>query len=192
MRLAYIRVSTVEQNTDRQVIEADKTFTDRVSGANTNRPALTQLKDHVRSGDIVICHDISRLARNLLDLKELITLFTDKGVSVQFLKEAMTFSADKTNPMNELMLNLLGAVYQFERDIMKQRQAEGIAIAKKKGVYVGRSTSMRLKSSIIESYKSGTSQRNIARDLDTSLSNVQRVIKAHKNKIESDLSLAVT
>jgi DNA invertase Pin-like site-specific DNA recombinase len=187
MRLAYIRVSTVEQNTDRQVIEADKTFTDKVSGANTNRPALKQLKDHVRSGDIVICHDISRLARNLLDLKELITFFTGKGVSVQFIKEAMTFSSDKSNPMNELMLNLLGAVYQFERDIMKQRQAEGIAIAKKKGVYVGRNTSMRLKSSIIESYKSGTSQRNIARDLETSLSNVQRVIKAHKNKTSYDL-----
>ena len=143
MKLAYIRVSSVEQNTDRQVIEADKTFIDKVSGANTNRPELVKLKEHARTGDIVICHDISRLARNLKDLKELVEFFTGKGVAVQFLKENMIFSADKTNPMNELMLNMLGAVYQFERDIMKQRQAEGIAVAKAKGVYKGRSTSMR-------------------------------------------------
>jgi len=179
MKLAYIRVSTTEQNTDRQIIEADKTFIDKVSGANTNRPELIKLKDHARAGDIVICHDISRLARNLKDLKDLIEFFINQGVAVKFLKENMIFTADKQNPMNELMLNMLGAVYQFERDIMKQRQAEGIAQAKLKGVYKGRTTSMRLRSAILDAYKNGTSQRNIAKDLETSLSTVQRVIKAH-------------
>ncbi|MEL0630727.1 recombinase family protein [Psychromonas aquatilis] len=183
MKLAYIRVSTTEQNTDRQIIEADKTFIDKVSGANTNRPELIKLKEHARAGDIVICHDISRLARNLKDLKDLIEFFIGRGISVQFMKENMIFTADKQNPMNELMLNMLGAVYQFERDIMKQRQAEGIAQAKAKGVYKGRSTSMRLKAAIIDSYKSGVPQRKIASNNEISLSTVQRVIKAHKKEL---------
>jgi len=180
MKLAYLRVSTIEQNTDRQIIEADKTFIDKVSGANTNRPELIKLKEHARSGDIVICHDISRLARNLKDLKDLIEFFIDKGVAVKFLKENMVFSANKQNPMNELMLNMLGAVYQFERDIMKQRQSEGIAQAKANGVYKGRTTSMRLKGEIIAAYKETIPQRTIAQNLDTSLSTVQRVIKQYK------------
>ncbi|MCG6202767.1 recombinase family protein [Psychromonas antarctica] len=180
MKLAYIRVSTIEQNTDRQVIKADKTFTDKVSGANTDRPELIKLKEHARAGDVVICHDISRLARNLKDLKDLVEFFIDRGVAVKFIKENMRFTADKQNPMNELMLNMLGAVYQFERDIMKQRQAEGIAQAKVKGVYKGRSTSMRLKAAIIEEYKQGTPQRKIANNLDTSLSTVQRIVKSYK------------
>lgn len=180
MKLAYIRVSTTEQNTERQVIKADKIFIDKVTGANINRPELIKLKEHAREGDVVICHDISRLARNLKDLKELIEFFINQGVAVQFLKENMIFTADKRNPMNELMLNMLGAVYQFERDIMKQRQAEGIAAAKSKGIYKGRTTSMRLKSEIINEYKKGTPQRKIASLLNTSLSNVQRIIKAEK------------
>ncbi|MEJ6080406.1 recombinase family protein [Vibrio sp. 1-Bac 57] len=183
MKLAYLRVSTIEQNTDRQIIEADKTFIDKVSGANTNRPELIKLKEHARSGDIVICHDISRLARNLKDLKDLIEFFIDKGVAVKFLKENMVFSANKQNPMNELMLNMLGAVYQFERDIMKQRQAEGIAQAKAKGVYEGRSSSMRLKADIINEYKEKIPQRTIANNLGTSVSTVQRVIKKYRLNI---------
>ena len=180
MKLAYLRVSTTEQNIDRQIIEADKTFIDKVSGANTNRPELIKLKEHARHGDIIICHDISRLARNLKDLKELIEFFISKGAAVKFLKENMLFTADKQNPMNELMLNMLGAVYQFERDIMKQRQAEGIAQAKAKGVYEGRSTSMRLKADIINEYKEKIPQRTIAKKLDTSVSTVQRIIKEYK------------
>lgn len=180
MKLAYIRVSTTEQNTDRQIIEADKTFIDRVSGVKTNRPELIKLKDHARAGDIVICHDISRLARNLKDLKDLVEFFIARGVAVKFIKENMLFTADKQNPMNELLLNMLGAVYQFERDIMKQRQAEGIAQAKAKGIYKGRTTSMRLKARIIDEYKEGITQRKIANNLDTSLSTVQRIIKAYK------------
>lgn len=138
MKLLYIRVSTTDQNTARQEIEADKTFIDKVSGSTINRPQLDALKEYAREGDTVMVHDISRLARNIRDLIETIEFFNDKGVAVEFKKEAMTFTADKSNPMNSLMLNLLGSVYQFEREMMLERQREGIEKAKLAGKYKGR------------------------------------------------------
>jgi DNA invertase Pin-like site-specific DNA recombinase len=182
MKLVYIRVSSTDQNTDRQDIEGDNYFVDRCSGGNTTRPELDNLKKHVRSGDEIHVHSIDRLARSLADLNALIEYFTEKGCSVHFRKENLVFTSDKTNPMNELMLNLLGSVYQFERAILKERQREGIKKAKEKGVYKGRSTSIRLKSDIIESYYLKIPQRQIAKELSTSLSTVQRIIKAEKER----------
>ncbi|WP_299665079.1 recombinase family protein [uncultured Psychromonas sp.] len=184
MKIAYVRVSTVEQNTDRQEIEADKYYEDKASGTNTNRPQLKEMLDNLRKGDEVICWSIDRLARSITDLHSIIKTITDKGASVSFIKENMTFTGDKTNPMNELMLNLLGSVYEFETAIRKERQLEGIAKAKAKGIYKGRTTSDRLKSNIIEAYKDGIPQRAIAEKLNTSLSNVQRVIKSFRSSCE--------
>jgi DNA invertase Pin-like site-specific DNA recombinase len=138
-RIGYVRVSTTDQNTERQLdgIELDKTFEDKCSGSTTNRPALKAMLDYVRDGDTLYVHSLDRLGRNLHDLLLMVARLTDDGVTVIFVKQNLTFSGEP-NPMNDLMLGLLGAVAQFERAMIRERQAEGIAIAKRKGVYKGR------------------------------------------------------
>lgn len=137
--IGYIRVSSADQNTDRQLdnIELDRVFTDRTSGKNTDRPALTELLRYAREGDIVIVHSIDRLARNLDDLRRLVNDLTSRGVRIQFVKEALTFSGDDS-PMSRLLLSMMGAFAEFERAIIRERQREGIEKAKKKGKYKGR------------------------------------------------------
>ncbi len=139
-KVGYIRVSTVDQNTERQLngLELDKIFEDKCSGKDTNRPALEQLKEYVRDGDVIYIHDISRCSRNVADLLTLIKEFQSQGVAVKFVKENLLFDNDAANPMNELMLTILGAIYQFERSMLLERQREGIAIAKAAGKYKGR------------------------------------------------------
>ncbi|WDL96927.1 recombinase family protein [Alicyclobacillus sp. ALC3] len=138
-RIGYVRVSTVDQNTERQLdgMVLDKVYTDKVSGKNTERPQLQALLDYVRDGDTVVVHSMDRLARNLDDLRKLVFGLTSKGVVVEFVKEHLTFTGDDS-PMANLMLSIMGAVAQFERELIKERQREGIAVAKQKGVYTGR------------------------------------------------------
>ena len=138
-RIGYIRVSTVTQNTDRQLegIELDEVFEDKVSGKDTNRPQLDAMLKHVRKGDTVHVHSMDRLARNLDDLRKIVKELTGKGVRVCFSKEQLTFSSEK-NSMAELLLNVMGAFAEFERSLILERQREGIAIAKQKGVFKGR------------------------------------------------------
>lgn len=137
--IGYVRVSSVDQNPERQLegLQLNKIFTDRVSGKNTNRPQLDALLDYVREDDTVIVHSMDRLARNLDDLRALIHDLTIQGVKVQFLKESLTFTRDD-NPMAKLMLSVMGAFAEFERALIKERQQEGIALAKKRGAYNGR------------------------------------------------------
>lgn len=118
--LGYVRVSTVEQNTGRQQeqmkdAKVDKVFEDRVSGKSVDRPELDKLLAHAREGDTVIVCSMDRLARNLRDLRKLVDDLTDRGVVVRFLKENLTFTGEK-NSMAKLMLNIMGAVAEFERD----------------------------------------------------------------------------
>jgi DNA invertase Pin-like site-specific DNA recombinase len=140
-RVGYLRVSTLVQSTARQLdgLELDQVFEDKVSGATCDRPQLKAALKHCRAGDTLVVHSMDRLARNLGDLKELVDDLTARGVSVEFIKEHQTFRPGHDDPMATLMLHLLGAVAQFERDLIKERQREGIAIAKAKGVYKGRS-----------------------------------------------------
>lgn len=180
MKIAYIRVSSVDQNTDRQEIEADKTYTDKASGTNTDRPQLQEMLRSIRSGDEIHVWSIDRLARSISDMHDLIKDITGKGCSIHFIKENLTFTADKANPMNELLLNMLASVYQFETAIRKERQLEGIAKAKEKGVYNGRSTAMRNKAAVLELLEAGVSQRKIAEQVGISLSSVQRIVKSQK------------
>jgi DNA invertase Pin-like site-specific DNA recombinase len=142
-RVGYVRVSSVDQNTERQLdgVQLDRTFTDNVSGKDTNRPQLEALIGFVREGDIVVCHSMDRLARNLDDLRKLVITLTKRGVHVQFVKESLTFTGEDS-PMAMLLLSMLGAVAEFERSLIKERQREGIAIAKSKGVYLGRKPSL--------------------------------------------------
>jgi len=176
MKLGYIRVSTIEQNTARQLdgIELDKRFEDKCSGSNTERPALNQLKDYAREGDLILVHDISRLARNISDLIELIKFFNNKLVSIQFYKESLIFSHDSSNPINNLMLTLLGAVYQFEREMLLERQREGIAKAKHLGKYKGKPNIIN-RQSVWELLDKGLSIRKVAKELNISPVSVQKI-----------------
>jgi len=177
--IGYIRVSTVDQNLDRQLdgLSLDKVFEDKVSGRTKDRPGLQQMISHIREGDTVYCHDISRMARNLKDLLSLVDEITAKGATLRFEKENLTFTGDKSNPMEQLMLNLLGSVYQFEVSMMKERQKEGIAIAKAAGKFKGRPASVDT-DRILELLESGMSMRKVATETGTSLSTVQRTKKA--------------
>ncbi|MCH9735719.1 MAG: recombinase family protein [Actinomycetia bacterium] len=138
--VGYQRVSTADQNTDRQLdgIQVDKMFTDHASGRNTNRPKLHECLEYVREGDELVVHSMDRLARSLPDLFHTVDDLTGRGVKVRFVKENLTFTDDKSDPYSRLMLGILGAVAAFERDLLLERQREGIALAKKKGVYKGR------------------------------------------------------
>lgn len=138
-RVGYERVSTVDQNTERQLlgVELDRVFTDKASGKSTNRPALAEALRYLRDGDTLVVHSMDRLARNTEDLLRVVRELTAQGVRVEFIKEGLSFTGDDS-PMNELLLTMLGAVAQFERALILERQKEGIAIAKERGVYKGR------------------------------------------------------
>lgn len=135
-RVGYVRVSAVDQNVERQLegVPVDKVFTDRASGKDTQRPELERAVAYVREGDTLLVHSMDRLARNLDDLRGLVRTLTGKGVRVQFVKEGMTFTGDDA-PMATLMLSMMGAFAEFERALIRERQREGIAMAKAKGVY---------------------------------------------------------
>ena len=138
-KLGYVRVSSITQNTDRQLegVALDETFTDKVSGKDTKRPQLEAMMRHARKGDTVYCHSMDRLARNLDDLRKIVKDLTGRGVVVQFVKESLTFTGAE-NAMAELMLSLMGAFAEFERSLIKERQREGIALARQKGAFKGR------------------------------------------------------
>ena len=178
--IAYLRVSTVDQNTDRQLTDTgipfDKTFIDKCSGGSTKRPALTELKEYVREGDTIHAHSIDRLARNLADLKQLINDWNKQGISVRFHKENLTFTAGGNDHMSELMLNMLGAVAQFELAIIQERRQEGIEKAKTAGKYKGRPTNETNHQRIHELRAEGISLRKIAVEVGVSLSTVQRAL----------------
>ncbi|MFQ6394942.1 recombinase family protein [Nocardia sp. KC 131] len=139
MRVGYIRVSTVDQNTVRQLdgIEVERTFTDKAFGKDIARPQLDELIAFVRNGDTVIVHSMDRLARNLDDLRRLVRTLTGKGVRVEFVKESLTFTGEDS-PMANLLLSVMGAFAEFERALILERQREGIAAAKARGAYTGR------------------------------------------------------
>jgi DNA invertase Pin-like site-specific DNA recombinase len=142
-RIGYIRVSTVGQNTGRQLdgIELDKKFTDKVSGKDTNRPQLQAALEYLRDGDVLVVHSMDRLARNLDDLRKIVLGLTARGVVVDFVKEHLKFTSDG-DALAQLLLSVMGAFAEFERSLIKERQREGIELAKKKGVYKGRKPSL--------------------------------------------------
>jgi DNA invertase Pin-like site-specific DNA recombinase len=142
-RIGYVRVSSVGQNTARQLdgVELDKVFADKASGKDVKRPQLQAALDYLRDGDVLIVHSMDRLARNLVDLRTLVENLTGRGVQVHFVKENLTFTGEDTSAA-KLLLNVMGAVAEFERALLKERQLEGIALAKKAGVYRGRKPSL--------------------------------------------------
>ncbi len=140
MKIGYVRVSTVEQHEERQVVElqekvgVERTFIDKLSGKNTERPELQKMIDFAREGDTIYVSEFSRLARSTKDLLDIVQKLKNKGVQVVSLKE----NFDTTTPAGELAMTLFAAIATFERKIMLERQKEGIALAKARGVYRGR------------------------------------------------------
>lgn len=183
MEIGYIRVSTVEQSTARQLegVVLDREYTDKCSGKDTNRPQLTIMLQNLRSGDTVHVHDISRMARNIGDLLDLVKTITKQGVTIRFHKEGLTFTANDNDPMQKLMLTMLGAVYEFEKDMMLERQREGIAIAKAAGKYKGRKPSVDRKK-VLELLEAKMSIRKVAAQLGIASSTVQLIKKESQSK----------
>jgi DNA invertase Pin-like site-specific DNA recombinase len=138
-RIGYVRVSSFDQNPERQLeqVEVGKVFTDKASGKDTQRPELDSLLAFVREGDTVVVHSMDRLARNLDDLRRLVQKLTKRGVRIEFVKESLTFTGEDS-PMANLMLSVMGAFAEFERALIRERQREGIVLAKQRGAYRGR------------------------------------------------------
>ena len=142
-RVGYIRVSSVDQSELRQLdgVSLDKRFTDKASGKDTKRPQLQAALEYLRDGDVLAVHSMDRLARNLDDLRKIVLDLTERGVVVEFEKEKLTFTSE-ANAMSKLLLSVMGAFAEFERSLIKERQREGIAVAKRAGVYKGRKPSL--------------------------------------------------
>src|SRR6202789_3436875 len=191
-RVGYIRVSTIEQNVGRQLegIQLDKTFTEFASGKDTNRPQLQLMLDYLREGDHLLVHSLDRLARSLLDLRKLIDELTARGVTVEFMTERMIFNG-KDTALGTLLLNVMGGFAEFERAMLRERQAEGIAMAKKRGQYKGRKPSIsgeRLREAKA-SIAAGVSKAKVARDLGISRETLYAYLGEHGEAMAAKFDL---
>ena len=148
MLVGYVRVSSLDQNPERQLeelktMQVEKIFIDKQSGKDIERPELQKMLAFVREGDVLVVHSLDRLARNLADLLTMVQDLTGRGVSVRFIHEKLDFDAGKeSSSISKLMLSMVGAFAEFERSMIKRRQVEGIALAKARGVYKGRQRSV--------------------------------------------------
>ncbi len=144
--VAYVRVSTTQQNVARQVSavgQVDKTFTDHASGRGRGeRPGLTEMLEWLREGDTVRVASMDRLARSMSDLYNLVGELTKSGVTVEFLREGLKFGSGKDDATSRLLLGVMGSIAEFERELIRERQAEGIRAAKARGVYKGRKVAL--------------------------------------------------
>ena len=183
-KIGYIRVSSFDQNPERQLegIVLNKKFVDKASGKSTSsRPQLEAMLDYVRDGDTVVVHSMDRLARNLDDLLKLVTQLTSQEVKVEFLKEGLTFTGEDS-PIAKLLLSVMGAVAEFERSLIRERQREGIALAKKRGAYKGRKASLsaeqveEIKMQLAQGYK----KSHIAKDFKISRETLYQYLKKHQ------------
>jgi DNA invertase Pin-like site-specific DNA recombinase len=179
--IGYLRVSTLDQNTERQLdgIALDKVYEDKASGKDTNRPQLEALLEFAREGDTVHVHSMDRLARNLDDLRRLVQTMTTKGIRVKFHKESLEFTGEDS-PMSTLLLSVMGAFAEFERALIHERQMEGIALAQKKGLYKGRQPALtREKADILRTRAAaGENKAKLAREFGISRETVYQYLKA--------------
>ncbi|MEO5304954.1 recombinase family protein [Corynebacterium sp. c25Ua_47] len=178
--IGYQRVSSYGQNEERQLtdVDVDEMFTDKASGKDANRPQLSAAIRYARKGDVFVVHSMDRLARNIVDLRGIVEELNTKGVAVQFVKESLIFNGDDS-AMNNLLLNMLGAVAEFERSLIKERQREGIAIAKTKGKYKGRKPSLTSAQvdEVVELKANGVSIAEIARRYGVSRPSIYRALE---------------
>ncbi len=183
MEIGYIRVSTYEQHMDRQLegMQLDKIYRDVVSGKDTNRPELQNCLTNLREGDTLHVHSIDRLTRNLRDLLRLLEDMSTQGVSVRFHKEKLVFS-NNASPFQTLHLQIIGAVAEFERAFIRERQREGIAIAKAKGKYKGRKATLSddLLRDISQRVERNEQVTSLAREYGVSRQTIYRRLRARK------------
>jgi DNA invertase Pin-like site-specific DNA recombinase len=187
--IAYFRVNTSSQITTHQLqgVAFDEAFEDKVSGKESDLPGLDAMIKFLREGDVVHVHDLSRLGRNLKELRELIAELISKGVTVKFHKEQLSFS-NSSDAMSKLLLNMLDAVYEFEREVRLERQSEVMlerplvanAIPKDEGKYKGRKATID-NDNILALLESGMSIRSVAAKLSLGVSTVQRAKKRGAN-----------
>ncbi|TFB88244.1 recombinase family protein [Cryobacterium algoricola] len=180
-RVGYVRVSTLDQNTFRQLdgVDVDRVFEDKASGRDMNRPELEEMIKFVRDGDTVLVHSMDRLARNLDDLRSIVRRLTVKKVRVEFVKERLSFTGDD-NAIANLLLNVMGAFAEFERSLIRERQREGIALAKKRGAYRGRTPSLDAAraAELREKAASGVPKAALARDFGISRETVYAYLRS--------------
>src|SRR5258708_16225279 len=166
-RVGYVRVSDADQNIERQLdgIELDRVFTDRASGKDVKRPQLQAALEYLREGDTLYVHSLDRLARNAEDLLRVVRELTQRGVAVEFFKNKLSFACATPDPMPNLMLTMLAGFATFERDLIRERQREGIALAKARGVYKGRKKALKPEEAdqLRESADAGLSKAELAR-----------------------------
>ena len=177
--IGYRRVSSEGQKLDRQDLgDLDKVFEEKLSGKSAkDRPALQAMIEYARESDSVVVYSIDRLARDLRDLQEIISTLNEKGVTITFLSERLTFSADAEDALAKLQLQMMGAFAEFERNIIKKRQAEGIAKAKAEGKYKG--TKKRIDRARVRQLKAdGLSTYKIAKEMGISRMSVHRILNA--------------
>ncbi len=181
--VGYIRVSSVDQNTDRQLanVNLTKIFTDKISGSVSSRPALSECLNYVREGDVLHIHSIDRLARNLVDLQKLLHDLTNSGVAVRFHQENLTFDG-QSSPMQNLMFQVMGAFAEFEKAIIKERQREGIAKAKALGKHLGRPKKLSddQRQAILVQYKAGETPATIAHNYHVDVSTIHKLIRRNQ------------
>ncbi|MGL6303081.1 recombinase family protein [Aeromonas caviae] len=175
--VGYARVSTVGQSLDAQLqalTECSKIFQEKVSGAKDDRPQLSLLMDFVREGDVVMVTKLDRLARNTRHLLEISEYLHNKRVALRIVN----LGIDTSTPTGKLMLTMIGAIATFERELMLERQAEGIELAKRRGVYKGRKPTAMLKGDEVQALaERGFAKAEIARRTGISVSSVQRILR---------------
>jgi DNA invertase Pin-like site-specific DNA recombinase len=180
-RIGYVRVSTLDQNPDRQLdgVAVDGVFTDHASGKDTARPHLDALLRFARDGDTVVVHSMDRLARNLDDLRRVVRSLTARGIRVEFVKEGLTFTGEDA-PMATLLLSVMGAFAEFERALIRERQREGIALAKQRGVYRGRKRALsdEAVAEVRRRVAAGEQKATVARELGISRETLYQYLRA--------------
>jgi DNA invertase Pin-like site-specific DNA recombinase len=184
--VGYVRVSTFEQNELRQLegVKLDRKFLDKASGKDVKRAQLEALLGYVREGDTLICHSMDRLGRNLDDLRKLVVGLTARGIRVQFVKENLTFTG-ADSPMSNLLLSVMGAFAEFERALIRERQREGIELAKKTGVYRGRKKTLTLQraAELYRRLAKGESKAALAREFGIDRTTVYRYAKRNEPSV---------
>lgn len=185
----YKRVSTTDQNTERQLLDipCDREYVEKISGKNTNRPELQAMLLNIRAGDVVNCHSMDRLARNTKDLLNIVEEITDKRAKIVFHKENLTFAPEKKDPYQQMMMTMLGAVAELERNLILEHQREGIALAKLHGKYKGGQP--KLSSKQVEDIKELINQRTPITHIAQEFGVSRRTIYNYLLKKNSTLSL---
>jgi DNA invertase Pin-like site-specific DNA recombinase len=188
-RVGYVRVSSFDQNPDRQLdafeeapehLALDRVFTDKASGKDTLRPQLEAMLSFVREGDTIVVHSMDRLARNLDDLRRLVQELTQRGVRIEFVKESLSFTGEDS-PMANLLLSVMGAFAEFERALIRERQREGIALAKGRGAYRGRKKALSEAqvAALRERLTEGVTKAQLARELGISRETLYQYLRAN-------------